>query len=185
MKRSMIIGLGGLAIMPVAAAEPLKMRDATSHEQLAATLRSSESDDPMRGMSVVETKDPSKENQPVDILESSDIICFNGLATLVPKRAILQVPSSCRGRLSFVPGSKILSWDRFLESNRGWISTIEVSRLQAEGGEMLDEKTRERISKSGNLIVATFKGGPISVLPPRSVESSQTTPATTPASAKP
>jgi hypothetical protein len=185
MKPSVIIGLGGLAILPAMVAEPLKMRDAASHEQLAVTLRSSASDDPMRGMSVVETKDPSTENQPVDILKSSDIICFNGLATLVPKRAILQVPASCRRRLTFVPGSKILSWDRFLESNRGWISTIEVSRIQAEGGEMLDEKTRERIAKSGNLIVATFKGGPISVLPPRSVETSETKPATTRGTAKP
>ena len=49
--------------------------------------------------------------------------------------------------------------------NRGWITTVEVSRVQAEGNLAIAEETRERIGKSMNLVVATYMGGPISVLP--------------------
>ena len=40
-----------------------------------------------------------------------------------------------------------------------------VSRVQAEGNEPVAEETQKVMAKSTNLIVATYKGGPISVLP--------------------
>ena len=49
--------------------------------------------------------------------------------------------------------------------NRGWISTIEVTRVEAEGNQALSEETQERVAKSRKLVVATCFGGPISVLP--------------------
>ena len=47
----------------------------------------------------------------------------------------------------------------------GWITTVEVSRVQAEGNLALADETAKRIQKSASLIVATYQGGPISVLP--------------------
>lgn len=63
------------------------------------------------------------------------------------------------------PGAKIVGWSDFFTANRGWITTVEVSRVQAEGNLAIAEETQERIGKSRNLVVATFMGGPISVLP--------------------
>ncbi|HSP44067.1 MAG TPA: hypothetical protein VLO11_14430 [Luteolibacter sp.] len=156
--------LAGLA-SPVWAQQPGQMRDAATHDQLAQTYRQFAQQNPMRNMKPAEGVDPSTVNRPKDIISESDIICFNGLATLVPKRAILTLPASMKDRLEFKPGSKLIGWLDFYAANRGWITTVEVSRVQAEGNEAFDEQLSERIGKSRNLVVATHLGGPIGVLP--------------------
>lgn len=144
--------------------EPV-MRDAATHEQLCLALRKAEQQDPMKNMPAAKGADPSVLNRPKDLLSESDIISFRGLATLVPKRAILQIPEGCSDRIKMDPGSKIVSWADFYAANRGWINTVEVSRVQAEGNKEINEEVRDNISKSRNLVVATYMGGPISVLP--------------------
>jgi hypothetical protein len=142
-----------------------QMRDAATHEQLSLAMRKAEQADPMRNMPPAKGGDPTLVNQPQDILASSDIVCFGGDATLVPKRAIMSMPKNLSDRMKFQPGSRIMGWADFYAKNRGWITTIEVSRVQAEGNKALDEEISKKISKSTNLIVATYQGGPISVLP--------------------
>jgi hypothetical protein len=77
------------------------------------------------------------------------------------------VPKNLADRLKFQPGSRIQSWEEFYSQNRGWITTVEVSRVQAEGNSPIAEEIAARIGKSMNLVVAVYKGGPISVLPPK------------------
>lgn len=148
-------------------------RDAATHEDLARKLRAAEANDPMKKMTPLEGEDPSKVNRPTDLLEQSDIICFRGFATLVPKRAILAAPENYKKYLTLEPGARIVPWADFYARNRGWITTVEVSRVQAEGNEAFSEETTERIGKSANLIVATLKGGPISVLPVKQPEETE------------
>ena len=109
----------------------------------------------------------TKPNRPQDLLSQSDILCFDGLATLVPKHAIMQIPETCAERLKIQPGAKIVGWADFFAANRGWITTIEISRVQAEGNEPVAEDTRKMMTQCRNLIVATYLGGPISLLPPK------------------
>lgn len=142
-----------------------RMRDAATHEQLSLAYRMAAQTDPMRNMPPAKGADPSVSNRPKDLVSDSDILCFGGLATLVPKRAILTIPKNLADRLKFLPGSQIQSWAEFYAQNRGWITTVEVSRPQAEGNKPLDEELTKRIGKSTNLVVATYLGGPISVLP--------------------
>lgn len=104
-------------------------------------------------------------NRPQDLISRSEILCFNGFVTLVPKRAVLQFPKNLAERLKAQPGAKIKSWSDFYAANRGWITTVEVSRIQAEGKQPLSKETSLQMVKSGNLIVATYNGNPISVLP--------------------
>jgi hypothetical protein len=146
---------------------PLKtaFRDAVTHEQLSKRLQYSQSNDPMSKLKAAEGADPSKTNQPEDFLAQSDVICFNGVATFVPKRAILAAPADFKDRLGMQPGARIVGWTEFLSLNRGWVSTVEVDRAQAEGNKMMAEEVTEKITKSTNLVVATYMGGPISVLP--------------------
>ena len=138
-------------------------RDVVTHQLLVERTRKAV--DPMTKMNVIKADDPSKANQPVNLLEQSDIICFNGIATLVPKRAIISAPKKYKDRYQFTDGSKIVTFPDFYAQNRGWVTSLEVSRKQAEGVDGFDEKTTEFIEESGNLIVATYRGGPISVLP--------------------
>lgn len=161
-----LVVIAGLAPLAWSQASRMgEMRDASTHAQLAMTHRKASQEDPMRNMQPAKGVDPSTANQAKDILSESDVICFNGTATLVPKRAILNLPASMQGRLKFLPGSKLMTWMDFYTLNRGWISTVEVSRSQAEGNEAMKEEISTRIGKSSNLVVATYKGGPISVLP--------------------
>jgi len=146
-------------------AEAPAMRDAANHDQLVLKLRQAQQDDPMKHMSKAKGADPAAVYKPKDILSQSDIIAFQGLATLVPKCAILRIPKNYKDRIAMQPGAQIVSWADFYAANRGWITIVEVSRTQAEGNLALPDETRKQITKNGNLVVATFLGGPISVLP--------------------
>lgn len=158
----------------VLAAEPV-MRDVATHDQLVAAMRKAEPGDPMKQLAVakggnaavVKGEDPSVVNKPKSLLGESDIISFDGLATLVPKRAILQIPAGYAERIKIAPGVKIVGWADFYALNRGWITTVEVSRVQAEGVQPLAEEIKKQMTKSRNLVVATYQGGPISLLPPK------------------
>lgn len=163
-----VVGTLGL-VGPVAGEPEGKpvMRDAATQEQLLVILRHEKLNDPMKTMAPATGADPSVVNRPKDLLSESDILCFDGIATLVPKRAILLSPQNLADRVGFKPGSKIMSWSDFYAKNRGWITTVEVSRTQAEGNLALPDETQKYLAKCGNLVVATYLGGPISVLPPK------------------
>lgn len=164
--------LVSIAIMAVSHAEPPKMRDAATGDDLALKFRKASLANPLQKMKPNPNKaeDPTKVNQPKDLIASSDFISFRGVTTLIPKRAILHVPKNYTDRIRYVPGTKIVIWPEFFVANRGWIKTVEVTRTQAEGVEPFDEKVAERIAKSSQLVVATYKGGPISVLPQKEPE---------------
>ena len=163
-----VTGLGFLVLLApsvLVAADPGAPQEAMTHEQLILARRNADLGDPMSKMPAVKGEDPSVVNRPPSILETSDIISFGKFATLVPKRAILQIPKSVADRIRLEPGATIQSWSEFYAANRGWITTVEVSRVQAEGNEPIAEETKLQLSKCGNLVVATYLGGPISMLP--------------------
>lgn len=169
----MAVTLSGFAEVPA-------VRDAMTHDQLVLTLRQAEQNDPMKKMKAAKGEDPSAKNRPKSLLSESDIISYGGLATLVPKRAILQMPESWAGRLKIEAGAKIVSWSDFYAQNRGWITTVEISREQAEGGQPLAEETKKMMKKSRNLVVATYQGGPISLLAAKPASKPATVPPTEP-----
>lgn len=146
------------------------MHDAATHSDLSLLYRKAINDDPMQKQIPAKGKDPSTVSPPPSLLANSDILCFNGFATLVPKQAILQIPKGMNARLGYQPGAKLLSWAEFYALNRGWITTVEVSRAQSEGNDPIAGPTQKLMSKSGNLIVATYQAGPISVLPPKKAD---------------
>lgn len=157
----------------VSATPPTVPRDSISYEQLVLARRKADMDDPMKRMTTVAGPDPSVVNRPPSLLASSDIISFGSFSTLVPKRAILQIPQKYADRVKLKPNSPLQSWKDFYAANRGWITTVEVTRPQAEGAEPIPENMKKIMTKSGNLVVATYLSGPISVLVPKeSVEKS-------------
>lgn len=165
MKNLLIFPLATCSLF--AAEQPAKtvMRDVITHAELVKKLREAEASDPMKKMPQSQQTDPAKSNVSTDILKDSDFLCFNGKATLVPKRAILSLPENLKPRTVLQPNVPFVSWADFFAANRGWITAYEVSRKQAEGREDFPEETKKTIAESGTVIIATFKGGPISVLP--------------------
>jgi hypothetical protein len=174
MKLSQLLAtLPCLAVCTVAAQDKKPYRAAPTHEELASALRQQQAADPMRQLPKVEGADPSKENQPQDLLKRSDILCFNGLATLVPKRSIIVLPTALADRVGMKAGAKLVGWNEFFAANRGWLSSQEVTLAQVRGQEPFAESLSERLAKSTNVVVATLEGGPISKL--QSVQSSTPT----------
>ncbi|MEI7910415.1 MAG: hypothetical protein WCK77_12320 [Verrucomicrobiota bacterium] len=155
------------AMVAKVTAEAPVMRDAATEEQLVLAQRNASQLDPMKNMAPAKPVDPATLNRPQDLLSQSDILCFDGIATLVPKHAILQIPENFTNRLKITPAAQIVGWADFFAANRGWITTVEISRVQAEGNEPVAEDTRKLLAKSRNLVVATYQGGPISLLPPK------------------
>ena len=156
----LLIGMAASSL----AAEPV-MQDAATHDQLSAKLRVANNENPMGKFIPAEGPDPSVASQASDLIAGSDFLSFNGRSTIVPKQAILNIPPSMVDRIKPKPGSAMQTWEEFYAMNRGWITTVEVSRAQAEGNQALAEELTKRIGKSSSVVVATYQGGPISVLP--------------------
>ena len=148
--------------------EGLKFRDAATHSQLSMALKTSQQTNSLEtGKLKVTTleKDPSKTSVSNDFIENSDILCLNGSATFIPKRAVLNLPDRFSERFKLKKDSKVLTFPDFYLKNRSWIMTYEVTIEQAFGKEPFDEKKLEWLQRCGRVVVATFKKGPITVLP--------------------
>lgn len=158
-------------------AEPNKpaFRDAATNESLTLKYREVANKGPTRKFKEATGEDASVKNRVGNLLENSDFITFNGNTTLVPKNALVQIPAKYKDRVNnHKPGSKILSWIDFYSLNRGWISTVEVSLAQAKGETPVSPELMESLNKSGNLVVAVLKSGPISVRPPKAPTEAET-----------
>ncbi len=146
--------------------EKLVFRVAATHDSLSQKLRMQNAVDPMKALEKSEGVDPSTVNQPVSLLDSSDLISYGGITTIVPKRAIMQIPEKYKDRInSHVDGNTIVGWLDFYAKNRGWITTVEISRAQAAGREGFSEEFSEQLSKNTNLVITVLAAGPISFRP--------------------
>ncbi len=141
------------------------MRDTVTHEQLSQRLRMSEQSDPMKELQVIEEEDPAKAAQPEDLMATSEVLSFNGIATLVPKGSVLKMPANLKNRTNYQAGARLVPWNEFFALNRGWITTTEVTFEQAAGREALSDALRKQIDEGFQVIVATLRQGPISVNP--------------------
>jgi hypothetical protein len=140
-------------------------KEAPKHADIDGAFKRALRENPMKNLPPKAGEGDAEVAAPVDLIASSDILCHRGKATFVPKRSILVRPRSLEGRLALVKNSQIVTWADFFKLNRDWIKTIEVTRVQAEGGEPLSEDAYEMLEGSKILVVATYKGGPISMLP--------------------
>ena len=142
------------------------MREAPTNEQLVLQLGKIQQEEARRPVSQARlSQDPSTLERPDSLMTRSQILCYGGYLTLVPKRAVLQYPKKYEDRLVPAEGVKVVSFPDFLAANRNWITTFEVSRVQAQGKDPLPKDAKAKMVKAGNLIVATFNGNPIEVLP--------------------
>jgi len=164
-----MIVLGAVAriLIPLASAqEPARkpMRDVPTHDDIVAAARTAKEKNPPPVFTPLEGDDPSVVNRPQDLLSRSDLFSYLGLATLVPKNAVLHSPKELESRGGWKEGSKFVAWVDFYTANRAWIRTVTVSRAQAEGRVPLDEEIVKSFAKEKRLVVATYQEGPISVI---------------------
>lgn len=143
----------------------VKMRDVPTHDEVVENARKALEDAPPPEFKPASGADPSVTNKPESIIARSEILCYRGQATLVPKRSVIHIPKGLSDRLVLQEGARLVTWIDFFHANRAWIRTVQISRIQAEGKKPLDEAILESFEKESRLVVATFQEGPISVLP--------------------
>jgi hypothetical protein len=159
------------------AATSAPMRDVARHEDIAARQQQDREKASTKAVAATEsTVDPSKTNKPPSLMSRSEILCFEGIATLVPKRAVINKPKALEDRLTLSDGARLVSWEEFYQANRGWLKTMEVTRKHAEGNEPLSEEATKTLQESSAVIVAVYHSRPISVLPLKPQESVKTEP---------
>jgi hypothetical protein len=149
-------------------AEKIVITDAVTNDQLAAAHRRANSRDPLRELGKPVGKvdeDPAKAILRQDLIKDSTILCYRGFLTLVPKQAVLHVPEALAGRIGAQPGAQVKTWPEFYRMNRGWLREMEVSPEQSRGQSPISEETREAFTSGNAIVIATFKSGPISVMP--------------------
>lgn len=154
-----------------------KMRDAARHEDLAQKLKMSAHHDPIRSLGPAIgnlDEDPAKRVTGRDLVKESTVLNYRGFLTLVPKRAVIHTPANYEDRFKPSDEAKVQSWADFFKGNRGWIRTLEVSREQAMGLAPMDEAVMTALQEGSQVVVATFKGGPISVMPYVAPETEET-----------
>ncbi|MEM9018807.1 MAG: hypothetical protein AAGC68_17495, partial [Verrucomicrobiota bacterium] len=154
-----------VTLFSAAQADEPKMRDVATHDELAQRLRMFQQNDPIKdiGPPVGKTEeDPSVTNAPKGFIENSTALSFRGMMTFVPKQAVLNIPEGMEERTEIKKGAKILTFQKFLAANRGWIRTMEVSREQALGHAEFPEGQMEAVKESSSVVIATYRAGPIS-----------------------
>jgi len=100
-----------------------------------------------------------------DLVAMSTFISDRNSYTLVPKGAVLHVPEGRAANVGDAPGKEFSSWLGFLAGHRAWLSTFEVSLAQARGEAAINPEQIEAFKKGNSIVVAVYRGGPISVLP--------------------
>ena len=172
--KTTIVALG-IALAGSAAAQQgfgkQPMRDAATHEELVEVARKTSEEDKakapvFRPLTPAELELETKKEKR-SLLGSSDILCFGGRATLVPKRAVIHVPKNLADRIAMKEGVKFATFEDFIAANRAWIITAPVTRRQAEGKDPLSESLIKSFEKETRVVIATLENGPISVLPPK------------------
>lgn len=144
-----------LALAPVVTfgSEPVEGRAATSRAQLI---------DRVKNQSAVAVATPEEQRPRWDLAQHSEFITFSGDTTLLPKKAVLQVPDKYREFITPSAKGKVVSWPEFAAKYPAFILSVEVTLDQASGKTALDPKVLENAAKSGRIAVAVLNGQPIS-----------------------
>ncbi|NNJ87183.1 MAG: hypothetical protein HKP20_08430 [Akkermansiaceae bacterium] len=101
------------------------------------------------------------------LYKNSHIIVNRGEHTIIPKRSILVLPDRLKSRVTKKPSGKFVLWPEFKKTNQDWIWTFEVTLDQAKGITPLPEGRMKDLAKLNRVVVALYRGNPVSVLPPR------------------
>jgi hypothetical protein len=143
------------------------MSEPVSAEELSNRLRHARQNDPIRKLVPPGNpgSDPSRGTHGRDLIAESTVLNHGGLMTLVPKRAVLHLPEALKSRVGTRDGAELQPWAKFFEVNRSWLHAEPVTRERALGKTPFSAEETKALRSSGKIIIATYEGGPISVLP--------------------
>lgn len=97
---------------------------------------------------------------------NSIILADDEKFTLVPVGSILHLPAELRVHVAASPKGEFTFWPSFLKRNTAWLAAREVSLSLSRGNAQEAKALLKSLSYDKHLIVATYKGGPITILEP-------------------
>jgi hypothetical protein len=138
-----------------------------SHEDIAKKRAAGPKVSGLR-VTPVDPEEVSKTQIPNDFLKRSTILSYRGNWTIVPKNAVMHIPASLQDRIVDKPEGALIPWAGFCLKNRGWLHLQKVRMSDARGDTTLSEGAFQAHQSLGRVVVAVYKGGPISmpVAPP-------------------
>lgn len=152
-----VLGLiAGQGACCLSAVEPGKR---LTREELAE-LRAEATERSQRLQPTAPVADQSHPSQ-ASILDTSVILTSGRNWTFVPKGAVLVTPELYEAQVDQAPKGEFLNFNDFLNRNRGWLTTLDVTLAQARGQVPVKDATKEALVKSGRVVVTVCKGGPV------------------------
>jgi hypothetical protein len=97
-------------------------------------------------------------------LRNSIILADSEKYTVVPVGAILHLPARMRSRVLSEPKGDFTFWPSFLERNSSWLAAKEVSLTLSRGNSKEADALLKSLANDSHVVVATYKGGPITIL---------------------
>ncbi|MEN3943768.1 hypothetical protein WJU23_20880 [Prosthecobacter sp. SYSU 5D2] len=98
-------------------------------------------------------------------LWARSIILTDGeMFTLIPVGSILHVPPALQNRVAAAPVGKFTLWPHFLKRNSAWLGGTDVTLEMSRGDARAARTLLQSIAKDTRLLVAVYKGGPITIL---------------------
>jgi hypothetical protein len=97
---------------------------------------------------------------------NSIIISDGEKFTLVPVGSILHLPANLRPRIIAKPQGDFTFWPSFLKRNQTWLGAKEVSLSLSRGNVREADALQKSLVGNPRLLIATYKGGPITILEP-------------------
>ena len=110
-------------------------------------------------------KKPMVKVKHTTLYKNSHIISHRGEHTIIPKNSIIILPGHLKRRVTDKPDGEFILWPNFKLMNKDWIWTLEVSLDQAKGITPISEKKIKDLEKLNRVVVALYRGNPVSVLP--------------------
>ena len=146
----------------VAESDQTTIRLRPSHEDIAKKRAAGPKVSGLR-VTPVDPEGVSKTQTPNDFLKRSTILSYRGSWTIVPKNAVMHIPASLQDRIVDKPEGTLIPWSEFCLKNRGWLHLQKVRMSDARGDTTLGDGAYQAHQTLGRVVVAVYKGGPISM----------------------
>lgn len=151
---------------PAPSVNPTQARDVVTEEELKKLAQPGNTLSAMLAKATTQapvTARPSMESS----LYRKSVILYDGVHhTVVPVGSVLQLPAGYRNRVVEKPVGSFTFWPSFLERNAAWLGAWEVPLRMAEGDAETAKKVLAATAKDPRVLVAVYRGGPITILEP-------------------
>jgi hypothetical protein len=141
-------------------------RDVVTEEELKKVARPENTVAAMLAKTMAQTPVTARPSMESSLYRKSVILYDGEKHTVVPVGSVLQLPPSYRNRVVEKPVGVFTFWPAFLERNAAWLGACEVPLRMAEGDQESAKKVLAATAKDPRVLVAVYRGGPITILEP-------------------